>query len=765
MISPVGRELLRRRLPQILGVYLAVGWGVLEFTDWLVSRYLLSPHLLDFSLAAWATMIPTVLLLAWFHGAPGNDEWTRAEKIGIPANLAVAAVILVVAFAGKDLGAATASVTLETEAGETVERVVPKAEFRKSVALFYFDNASGDTALHWLRYGMPIAVAGDLSQDLFLSIWDPADFLERLRREGYPDALGVPLALERRIADDLHLGHFVTGAISRDADQLAVTVALYETRRGKLLRERTHSGEDIFELADRVAAQLRRDLDLPEHYIEETPDLPVAEVLTASVAAYMSYIEGVYRHLIESDWEAAALHYERAVDLDPQFALAHVALFDTYSTLNQSARATEAMETAVGLLYKLPEPSQFVIKAVYYWLIKQDIAKGLAAAEMNAELYPQDVQAHQMLAQLYMARGEEPKAIAALERVRELDPSRSDVLLDIGRAYEATGQFESALASYRQYANESPNDARSLVSLGDLNHLLANHEAARQAYDRALVIDPGNVEALIRSAALDRDLGRFEQAAAGYEEALQAAVTPEQRAQVYSALANYAEFRGQPSRAVDYMHRFWSELDRSEGPFLALQEKLQGLGRYVAAGMTDVALDSLRSIEGQLSPPYDVLLPLGQLDIYVELEDADSIAMALDGIDRFIRAFGLEDARFLHTYGLGKVSEIRGDFGQAIAQYEATLELQPSDIRVHIDIGRCYRELARFEEAKTHVARVLATHPSSPLAHYEMALAFLAAGERQEALEHLGAALEAWSEAEPGYERARQAREKLSELR
>ena len=43
-------DLVRRRVPQILGIYLAVGWGMLEFTDWLVNRYVLSSHLIDLGL-------------------------------------------------------------------------------------------------------------------------------------------------------------------------------------------------------------------------------------------------------------------------------------------------------------------------------------------------------------------------------------------------------------------------------------------------------------------------------------------------------------------------------------------------------------------------------------------------------------------------------------------------------------------------------------------------------------------------------------------
>jgi hypothetical protein len=65
-------ELFRRRIPQILGAYLIASWAVLEFADWAVNRYLLSPYLVDFAFALLALMAPSVLLLAWFHGAPST---------------------------------------------------------------------------------------------------------------------------------------------------------------------------------------------------------------------------------------------------------------------------------------------------------------------------------------------------------------------------------------------------------------------------------------------------------------------------------------------------------------------------------------------------------------------------------------------------------------------------------------------------------------------------------------------------------------------
>ncbi len=89
------KDLLSRRVPHILGGYLAASWIILEFMDWLVRRYPISPHLVEFCLLALAAMIPTVFLLAYFHGKPGPDQWTRVEKIGIPSNLILTALLMI----------------------------------------------------------------------------------------------------------------------------------------------------------------------------------------------------------------------------------------------------------------------------------------------------------------------------------------------------------------------------------------------------------------------------------------------------------------------------------------------------------------------------------------------------------------------------------------------------------------------------------------------------------------------------------------------
>ncbi len=69
-----------RRVPQWLAMYVGAGFGVVQFVDFIQTRYGLSPHWTDVTLLTFALLIPSVLLFTYFHGKPGKDELVRAER-------------------------------------------------------------------------------------------------------------------------------------------------------------------------------------------------------------------------------------------------------------------------------------------------------------------------------------------------------------------------------------------------------------------------------------------------------------------------------------------------------------------------------------------------------------------------------------------------------------------------------------------------------------------------------------------------------------
>jgi TolB-like protein len=297
-------ELVRTKTLHVMAAYVALGVIGVALAKWATNQFVLSPHLPTFVAVALASLLPAVGILAHYRGGRRRSGWSLGRTIGISANVVAALAILFLLFGSKDLGAATVTVAVEDEDGTVAERVVPKAAYRRKIAMFRFDNASGDTELDWMQLGVPFAVGIDLLQDPFLSVSDPVDLSDALTEAGEPEGLGLPLALKRRITAERHLGHFVGGEISRVGDSVRIVVDLHDTDRGRLLQRRTYDGSNVFELVDSISVQLRRDLGIPAGALDLTTDLPSSELFSESPTAYRAFAEGL-GFFTQADFQSA----------------------------------------------------------------------------------------------------------------------------------------------------------------------------------------------------------------------------------------------------------------------------------------------------------------------------------------------------------------------------------------------------------------------------------------------------------------------------
>ncbi len=755
------KDLWRRRVPQIVGIYLIAVKAIEEFMIWLVGRFALSPNLPDFCVAVLLSLIPAVAVLAFFHGRQGRVKWTKAEKIIIPVNLLASAALLIFLFYGKDLGAATKTIIYMDDEGMTIERVIPKSEFRKKVALCYFDNESGDSTLNWLQYGIVEALRIDLAQDLYLNVG--AGFDPKLKEAGFQEGVGVPLALKREIARDRHMDYFVSGSFTEDNEGLTVKTSLYETERMKLLGERSFTGRDIFKLIDEMSVQLKHDLEIPAHHIGETEDKPVTEMLTNSATAFKLFVTGSYMGQFKNDWEKAADYLEQAVKDDPVFAFAWFGLANVYIQLNQGENAEEAIRMAMQHDYKLSEKDKFETRYIYYFLFKQDQDMVFALAKRRVELFPEDIEGHEWLADAYRNKNQLDEALSEYERILELDPEQYDNLQMIAQIYENKGEFDKALEYHKQYANKFPDDPKSFTAIGALYKALGDFEQAKASYKKALVIDPENISVLITLADIESSLGDFDQALEQYLDALEVSKTPNQRMNVYYSLQYYYEMRGQLNKAIDCIQRARAEGEKFQAPLQMLMTNMNSLETYINAGKQDLAFEIIKEIEKKISPPFDKLIPLGYVMFYLATEDMDNAEKTIEEVEALIKAWGIEFFRVFIFLTQGKINEFKGEYNQAILDYQKILELSPTDVSTYEHIGRCYRKLKEYENAEKSLQDALKVEPFNPIFNYEMALAYWDMGKKEKALEHLNRSLYVWEEADPEYKPAREARDKLAE--
>ena len=764
MVAAFVRELVARRVPHAFAIYAAASWGCIEFVSFVEERYMLSPHWTDLTLLCLGLLVPSVLLFSYNHGKPGKDTWRRSEKIGIPLNLIVAAGVIAMFLSGRSLNAVTTRVSVQDESGNTVERVIPRSEFRKNILFFPFDFPAATADDEWLRFGMPSGIQFDLLQDVFIELRDFAYIREQLREAGFPKAENVPLPLKQKLADGMNMPYFVTGTIARAGQELTLQTSLYETDRARLVQQRSFTGSDFFRLFDQASVQLKRDLGIPDNHIEESRDLPAAEILTSSAEAYRNFAQGMTAILLRDDYATSEKALAQAVALDPTFAFAQYQLYAVRLVMNQSGPAREALAAAMDHIYRFPERIQFAVKADNYF-VSQEHEKALAVARMKVELFPDDVQGYLLLTQLLGVRGDKRGMIQAFEKIIELDPNQRAYMLQIGALQESLVDDAAALETYSEYVELEPQDSKGMAALGDLQQRLGKHEQARASYEKALLLEPDNAVLALSLAALDRATGRFDEALQRTERIASAARTQEDRIRGLDALADHHIARGQISRAIEVRERRLAAASKIEPALAIAFSRLNSLDLYVQAGRTDEARRMLAGLRSELTPPFNTFVALGEMDIAAELEDAAKLQQASMEADKAVRAVGFNILMPGVLGGRGRAEELQGRCNQAIALYKQSLELERKSLGRRIDIGRCHRTLGQYDQSIASISAVLRAVPYHGRANYEIGLTYLAKGDRARARAHLQRALQVWAPADPAFKLAADARAKLAEAR
>lgn len=431
MAAGFGRELLNRRIPQILGIYLAVGWGVLEFVDWLIDRYEVTQRLADVSLVAWVAMIPTVLLLAYFHGARGQQRWTRVERIGVPLNIAVAAVLVATVLSHGGLRSGQSAIDA---AGLDPTRI----------AVLYFDDESEDRSLGHLANTFTGALIDELSRVSGL------DVIPRGGVKPYRDASVSLDSLVRALG----MGTLVEGSVTGSRESLALNVALIDpasqsTIESFALRGPVEEWQDLRnDLAAEVARRLRQRLGVEVQLRERRAGTSNAEAVAAVERAEALSSES---DVLEAAGDSLAA-VRALVAADSVLALAEQ--LDPTWVEPVVLRGWVAWDRA-ALSGATPDDFD-----------KDAVIRGLAHAERALELAPDDARSLEL---------------------------RGTLLLKMSAAREASDPSElreRAEQDLRAAVAADPWRAQAWSQLSELQRLNIQFVEARRSAERALEADP-----------------------------------------------------------------------------------------------------------------------------------------------------------------------------------------------------------------------------------------------------------------------------------
>ena len=565
------------------------------------------------------------------------------------------------------------------------------------MAVFFFENTSGDPELDWLQYGATELLVQDLQQNPFVLANSPwanfgNGFYMRMKQAGFRDGLDVPLSLMRQIASDANRQYFVEGDVDRVADEYVITVRAWETQSLKQVAELKESGWDLYRTIDALSIELRDALDVPHGSARMAEDLPLAETYGESSAAFQHYISGLNARLFDNDFEASNAFFDAAVNTDPGFVLAWFVKAINLIEAGDVGSAQEAISQAQKLDYRLPARDRATLKHLQYRLSGQQ-EKLIAFLRLQVRLND-DASSHSTLAYMLMATGNSRKPSRQFLAALDKDALNLGIYLQLSLLERAMGNMESAIEFARKYQEEKPEDFEAQQVLGDLLRDSGNLDAAEEHYLQASLLGDQPVQPVLRLVDIAMRKGNVNEARDLLEQAEMAAQSVVHKAQVRAEVARFEARLGRMRAAIEQLHLQEEYLVQFQPPFAITMEVYQPMIRaHNSLGDPDRAQEILDIAQGMVAPPLDKFLAFSEADILIQQEDYDGAEAAVQRGAEVIEQFKFEDLKFLIDMLDGYIKRERGDYPGSSAAFRAALDRINHSVFGGSDL---YRELPHF---------------------------------------------------------------------
>jgi serine/threonine protein kinase/Tfp pilus assembly protein PilF len=346
----------------------------------------------------------------------------------------------------------------------------------KSIAVLPFENLSADPDNAYFAEGIQEEILTRLAKIADLKV------ISRTSMQQYqskPRNLG-------EIAEQLGVANILEGSVQKAADHVRVNVQLINAQTDSHLWADTYDRNltDIFGVESDIAKRIAESLQAKLTGHEEQA---LALKLTNNPAAYDLYLRGVsFEARSTALWEAAGF-YERAVQLDPNFALAWARLSRANADIYFDQRDTtpgrrDAVKRALENAQKLQpnSPETLLALGYYQYRVLRDYGAAKTTFGRVSEMLPGSTEVPYALAEVARRLGHWDQSITYFEQALSLDPRNVELLIDAALTDSMLRQFPAALKLYDRALDIMPNDPDVMAAKARIYQAQGNlQEAAR----------------------------------------------------------------------------------------------------------------------------------------------------------------------------------------------------------------------------------------------------------------------------------------------
>lgn len=635
-------------------------------------------------------------------GTPGDDKAANrtagALRLLPPVStsprrrLLMIAVLVLLLLGG---GYATFRLMRSGGTSQLADVTLPVSPGRRPLAVMYFDNQSGSPDLEWLREGLADMLIANLSRSNKLNVLSRQQLfmlLERIdHRPSDPIRLDDAIEIGRKSKAEV----IVLGSFARLDEKIRINVSLYDTSKGQQIGSESIVADkpsDIltqvellaFKLSDHLGVSIAGEIDKTSH----------GSVMTKNLEAYRNYSTALEKAQALHNQEAITL-LEKAVELDPEFAMAHARIGYTYAvTWGLADKGKPHLEKAFKLSDRLSDKDKLDITA-WYAIANLDYSGAVKVFREVIAQYPTEIEAYWRLGRLLLGEEKYEEAIEVLKRGLSVDADAKDVYNALGVVYRDMGRHSEAIAMSERYVQLAPDEPNAYDSLALAHQAAGNNRQALEQYNRALALKPDFDVAILHLGNLLFQTGRYQEAIRNYQRYIELATSDWDRAWGYGRIAWVNRRKGEMDQAAvaarnEMKHEKSSignslliALERGDRATVKkLEEQIYASGPYTERGLRP-ALRSLYYFRGHLA------LKNGRVEEAVEnFKEVIKHRPLVWDIDSF------EDC-LANTYlELGRLDE-------ALVEYERILRLNPNYPLAHFHLGQLYDRKGLPDKARS----------------------------------------------------------------
>jgi serine/threonine protein kinase/tetratricopeptide (TPR) repeat protein len=657
---------------------------------------------------------------------------------------------------------------------------------KRSIAIISFENQTGNSAYDYLSKVIPNLLITKLEQSRSFEVTTWERLRDLLKQVGKGDTEFIDSDLGFEVCQNEGVEHIVLGMLSMSGNTFVTDAKVLDVATKKLLGTASSRGDGpdsiLKNQVDDLSRQIARGAGVSERKALAAGKR-IGDLTTGSLEAYDFYLKGL-EELDKWRLPQARQYFEKAVELDPDFAMALREL------------GGESLEKAMALAKNATEKERLYIEASYALNREKNHQKAISFYRQIVNEYPKEKGAYESLGAILEPR----EAVEMFQRALELDPKSGTALNYLGYTLWGMNQPEQALEAFKSYATARPGDVNALDSLADVYFQLGRLDEAVENYQKAVQIDPSWTNSMLGIGYISALREEYSQASRWMDKAIDNSVGAEKpcayawkafllfwqgnikgslrHIQMAEDISRALNFEGSKARA-DWL-RAWIfydlgdfELSRRYNqnslPLLAKAmpnlESFSKAGYDFLEGLIDLREGNVESAKSRLAELDSLIKAVPQWD-HPSLREKEMAGFETEWLRSAIqlceKPFDKASASLKKSAAVGFVPAwTPPDYHKL--RYNTPFQ-RDSLAKAYAERGETDKAIAEYERLITYDGMKSDRRLIHPLYHYRLGVLYEQKGKKDKAVSRYERFLDLWKEADPGTPEFEDAGKRLAQL-